>query len=194
LNVAPSPQTPDRRKDTVYKINMFLWCQYAWIAVLMLAFQVSKWEKSDMFPEGTVSCNIGLQIISSTPLIIYDAIFTFLLNSELKIGCNMVMSETMRRVARRNSRGAMVSSCVSLLNILSLAVRNKAGMPSEMCFGFCAIDVFVNIRTIQYVMNPRDSPKKGRGVGTTGIGLTTTGGNVQTHAGTSKTAWRTNEH
>ncbi|KAI9321374.1 hypothetical protein BX666DRAFT_1850776 [Dichotomocladium elegans] len=142
-----------RWQTTQYRIHMGMLCPYIGIFILMLIYR-----NNYILEDGT--CIIGLQPISSIPLMCYDFLLnlylTFLFVRPLiNASRNPVNSSDWKgsrlyRLTRRTVVSSAVCLTVSLVNILILAVSSgrERGL---VCLTMCTVDVTINVITIHWV-------------------------------------------
>ncbi|KAI7876894.1 hypothetical protein K492DRAFT_172144 [Lichtheimia hyalospora FSU 10163] len=138
-----------------YRFHLCLLCPYIGIFGLMVTFR-----NNLILEDGT--CIIGLQSISSIPLMCYDFLLnlylTFLfvkplVTSGLGQGHHNWRSTRLYKLTRRTVVASVVCLFVSLANILTLAIAqgHERGL---MCLSMCTADVTINVITVHWVTSP----------------------------------------
>jgi hypothetical protein len=143
-------KTPAQTRPTssLYVLNMILLLPYVAIVTLMVLYRIAEVGSDGM-------CRIGLRHASSIPLLVYDTLFSVysvavfvwpLFKSPTLAG-----SETLKRVAKKNIIGSVVSTVSSFINIFWLYYQKTH--TAEGCLLFCTVDVMVNVFVMNYLIN-----------------------------------------
>ncbi|KAJ8654373.1 hypothetical protein O0I10_009941 [Lichtheimia ornata] len=136
-----------------YRFHLCLLCPYIGIFVLMVTFR-----NNLILEDGT--CIIGLQSISSIPLMLLNLYLTFLFVKPLITsgighhgGHHNWRSTRLYKLTRRTVVASVVCLFVSLANILTLAIAqgHERGL---MCLSMCTADVTINVITVHWVTSP----------------------------------------
>ncbi|KAI8646690.1 hypothetical protein BD408DRAFT_409586 [Parasitella parasitica] len=140
-----------RLKTNQYRFHILLLCPYIIIAALMLSFR-------NIYLEPDGSCTIGLQLIASVPLLVYDFIFNFYLTWLFikplrKIGRNSRQdwkSSRLYKLSKRTLVASIVCLSVSFINVLFVVLTHghERGL---VCLTMCTVDVTVNVVTVHWV-------------------------------------------
>ncbi|OAD73357.1 hypothetical protein PHYBLDRAFT_181506 [Phycomyces blakesleeanus NRRL 1555(-)] len=141
----------ERWRSPTYIFHMCLLLPYVAIFTLMVYFKIASLDE-------TGACLIGLQIIASVPLLIYDFILStfmgFLFIKPLFIAGKNAHDDwrnsRLHGVAVRSFVATLVGLLVSFANILAL-VLFPYGVRDVICFTSCTIDVTINVITIHWV-------------------------------------------
>ncbi|CAM9686649.1 unnamed protein product, partial [Heterosigma akashiwo] len=141
-----------RPKDKRFILNMALLAPYGVVLILMLISFNGFHGKSHTYGDD-YDCYIGINKISSVPLVTYDTCFAFFLTVQflapLKEAQKKAANSSIKDTARRNMIGSTVATTVSFLNILSLAI-----FPAERafyCLTFCVIDTLTASMVVYYM-------------------------------------------
>mmetsp|Transcript_13036 Transcript_13036/g.20396 ORF Transcript_13036/g.20396 Transcript_13036/m.20396 type:complete len:179 (+) Transcript_13036:1-537(+) len=131
---------------------MALLAPYGVVLILMLISFNGFHGKSHTYGDD-YDCYIGINKISSVPLVTYDTCFAFFLTVQflapLKEAQKKAANSSIKDTARRNMIGSTVATTVSFLNILSLAI-----FPAERafyCLTFCVIDTLTASMVVYYM-------------------------------------------
>ncbi|KAI9314171.1 hypothetical protein BX666DRAFT_1863071 [Dichotomocladium elegans] len=141
-----------RFDSSQYRFHMILLCPYVGIFILMIIFR-----NNYLLEDGT--CIIGLQNISSIPLMVRNILLNlYLTYLFVKPLLNSTFTQTQRnwrqtrlyKLTRRTVVASIVCLLVSLANILTLAIAQgrERGL---MCLSMCTADVTINVITIHWV-------------------------------------------
>ncbi|KAI9016545.1 hypothetical protein CLU79DRAFT_763206 [Phycomyces nitens] len=140
-----------RMESWLYKLHLVFLTPYIAIFVLMLKFHTSELQE-----DGT--CIIGLQLIATAPLMVYDVLFnlymTILFLKPLftagKRSAPDWKASRLHSVARRTLVASIICLIVSFANILGLTLSNgrQRGL---LCLGCCALDVTISLITVHWV-------------------------------------------
>ncbi|CEG63636.1 hypothetical protein RMATCC62417_00751 [Rhizopus microsporus] len=153
-----------RLRTCQYRIHLLMLCPYGIILALMLSYRNIYLE-----PDGT--CTIGLQLIASVPLLVYDFLLNFyltwlfmspLMNVGMTSRTNWKKSR-LYKLARRTLVASIVSLLISFFNVL-VVVITKGHERGLVCLTMCTVDVTVNVVTVHWVTN-NNSSSKGRDQG-----------------------------
>ncbi|CAO3646676.1 unnamed protein product [Cunninghamella blakesleeana] len=134
-----------------YRYHMLLLTPYIGIFVIMILFH-NAW----LEPDGT--CIIGLQLVATVPLLLYDFIInlymTILFVRPLfKIDKTTQMDQQasrLKEVAKRTMVASVVCLIVSFANVAALTILNgiERGL---VCLTCCYMDVMINVVTVHFV-------------------------------------------
>ncbi|KAI8980811.1 hypothetical protein BDB01DRAFT_795686 [Pilobolus umbonatus] len=152
-----------RLKTSIYQIHLLLLCPYIIILALMLTYR-------NIYLEADGKCTIGLQLVASIPLLVYDFIFNLyltwlfmspLMNVGLTSRVNWKRSR-LYKLARRTLVASIVSLLISFANVLVVVITHghERGL---VCLTMCTLDVTVNVVTIHWVTTnntPKDKKDK----------------------------------
>ncbi|KAI9472409.1 MAG: hypothetical protein EXX96DRAFT_622586 [Benjaminiella poitrasii] len=140
-----------RLKNTRYKFHLILLCPYIIIFALMLTYR-------NIYLEPDGKCTIGLQLIASVPLLVYDFVFnlylTWLFMAPLmNIGFSSKSnwkSSRLYKLARRTLVASIVSLLISFANVLVVVITHghERGL---VCLTMCTLDVTINAVTVYWV-------------------------------------------
>ncbi|KAI8889174.1 hypothetical protein K501DRAFT_282373 [Backusella circina FSU 941] len=147
-----------RFKTMQYRIHILLLCPYIIIFALMLTYR-------NIYLEADGKCTIGLQLIASVPLLVYDFIFNLyltwlfmrpLLNVGMTSRANWKRSR-LYRLAKRTLVASVVSLLISFANVLVVVITqgHERGL---VCLTMCTVDVTANVVAVHWVTNNSVSP------------------------------------
>ncbi|GAA5810452.1 hypothetical protein MFLAVUS_003873 [Mucor flavus] len=141
---------------------------------LIIALYLLSWAFTFIFHIAEIQengvCIIGLELIASIPLLIYDFVFNTymtilfikpLMKSEdgTQVGWK---ASRLHDVARRTLVASIVALLVSFANILTLTIFNGRER-GVLCLTCCTVDVTINVATIHWVTANRGKKiKKGQ--------------------------------
>ncbi|CEG78531.1 hypothetical protein RMATCC62417_13125 [Rhizopus microsporus] len=140
-----------RLRTCQYRVHLLMLCPYGIILALMLSYRNIYLE-----PDGT--CTIGLQLIASVPLLVYDFLLNFyltwlfmspLMNVGMTSRANWKKSR-LYKLARRTLVASIVSLLISFFNVL-VVVITKGHERGLVCLTMCTVDVTVNVVTVHWV-------------------------------------------
>ncbi|KAI7900352.1 uncharacterized protein BX663DRAFT_518362 [Cokeromyces recurvatus] len=148
-----------RFKTCQYKAHIGLLCPYIIIFVLMLTYR-------NIYLESDGKCTIGLQLVASVPLLVYDFILNLyltwlfmapLMNVGLSSKVNWKRSK-LYRVARHTLVASIVSLLISFVNVLVVVITHghERGL---VCLTMCTLDVTINAVTVYWVTTNRRTNK-----------------------------------
>ncbi|KAI8095196.1 hypothetical protein BDF21DRAFT_328569 [Thamnidium elegans] len=151
-----SASRESRWKTKSYRFHMALMTPYVGILTLMLIFHIAEIQENGV-------CIIGLELIASIPLLIYDFVFNTymtilfikpLMKSEdgTRVGWK---ASRLHDVARRTLVASVVALLVSFANILTLTIFNGRER-GVLCLTCCTVDVTINVATIHWVKIPTE--------------------------------------
>ncbi|KAI9278016.1 hypothetical protein BY458DRAFT_503523 [Sporodiniella umbellata] len=155
-------RTP-RLQTIQYKVHLVMLCPYVVIFALMLSYR-------NIYLESDGSCTIGLKLIASIPLLVYDFLLNFYLtwlfmapltNVGLTTKANWRKSR-LYRLARRTLVASIVSLLISFINVL-VVVITKGHERGLVCLTMCTVDVTVNVVTVHWVTNNRTRTRQDNG-------------------------------
>ncbi|KAG0224921.1 hypothetical protein BGX31_007822, partial [Mortierella sp. GBA43] len=139
-----------RKSFQLYKVNLGLMVPFIGIVVLMIYYRIAA-----VNDDG--ECRIGLPLVASLPLILYDMFLsswlTLLFIRPLMDSRSMLQGPSkgrLRQVARRTFIGAVIALLLSAANIFTLVYfqGNERGL---ICLSSCTADVTLNAITIHWV-------------------------------------------
>ncbi|KAI8984387.1 hypothetical protein BDF20DRAFT_911489 [Mycotypha africana] len=138
-----------------YRIHLTMLCPYIIIFALMLTYR-------NIYLEADGKCTIGLQLIASVPLLVYDSILNFYLTllfmlPLMSIGLNSKANwkkSKLYRLAQRTLVASIVSLIISFANVL-VVVITRGHERGLVCLTMCTVDVTVNAITIYWVTTHR---------------------------------------
>ncbi|KAI8643101.1 hypothetical protein BD408DRAFT_442976 [Parasitella parasitica] len=149
-----------RLKTWSYRIHLAMLCPYIIIFALMLTYR-------NIYLEADGKCTIGLQLIASIPLLVYDFIFNLyltwlfmapLMNIGLTSRANWKRSR-LYKLARRTLVASVVSLLISFANVL-VVVITKGHERGLVCLTMCTVDVTINAVTVHWVTTNKKSVVK----------------------------------
>ncbi|EIE91814.1 hypothetical protein RO3G_16525 [Rhizopus delemar RA 99-880] len=137
---------------------------YAWLIerihlVTALSFR-------NIYLESDGTCTIGLQLIASIPLLVYDFFLNFyltwlfmspLMNVGMTTRANWRKTR-LYKLARRTLVASIVSLLISFINVL-VVVITKGHERGLVCLTMCTVDVTVNVVTVHWVTINKSSNK-----------------------------------
>ncbi|KAL7309903.1 hypothetical protein PS15m_010726 [Mucor circinelloides] len=149
-----------RLKTNSYRIHLTMLCPYIIIFALMLIYR-------NIYLEADGKCTIGLQLIASIPLLVYDFILNLyltwlfmapLMNIGLTSRANWKRSR-LYRLARRTLVASVVSLLISFANVLFVVV-SKGHQRGLVCLTMCTVDVTINAVTVYWVTTNKNGGGK----------------------------------
>ncbi|CAO3656046.1 unnamed protein product [Mucor fragilis] len=149
-----------RLKTNSYRIHLIMLCPYIIIFALMLIYR-------NIYLEADGKCTIGLQLIASIPLLVYDFILNLyltwlfmapLMNIGLTSRANWKRSR-LYRLARRTLVASVVSLLISFANVLFVVVT-KGHQRGLVCLTMCTVDVTINAVTVYWVTTNKNGGGK----------------------------------
>ncbi|KAK4513668.1 uncharacterized protein ATC70_005672 [Mucor velutinosus] len=149
-----------RLKTNSYRIHLTMLCPYIIIFALMLIYR-------NIYLEADGKCTIGLQLIASIPLLVYDFILNLyltwlfmapLMNIGLTSRANWKRSR-LYRLARRTLVASVVSLLISFANVLFVVVT-KGHQRGLVCLTMCTVDVTINAVTVYWVTTNKNGGGK----------------------------------
>ncbi|CAO0791822.1 unnamed protein product [Mucor circinelloides] len=149
-----------RLKTKSYRIHLTMLCPYIIIFALMLIYR-------NIYLEADGKCTIGLQLIASIPLLVYDFILNLyltwlfmapLMNIGLTSRANWKRSR-LYRLARRTLVASVVSLLISFANVLFVVV-SKGHQRGLVCLTMCTVDVTINAVTVYWVTTNKNGGGK----------------------------------
>ncbi|KAI8335240.1 hypothetical protein EDC96DRAFT_579134 [Choanephora cucurbitarum] len=153
-----------RLKTRQYRFHLVLLCPFIIIFALMLTYR-------NIYLETDGKCTIGLQLVASVPLIVYDFVLNLyltwlfmapLMNIGLTSRSNWKRSR-LYKLARRTMVASIVSLLISFANVL-VVVITKGHERGLVCLTMCTVDVTINAVTVYWVTtNHKDSNKGDQG-------------------------------
>ncbi|KAG0745676.1 hypothetical protein G6F57_005897 [Rhizopus arrhizus] len=158
IHLVTAVKTP-RLKTNQYRFHLFLLTPYIIILVLMLSFR-------NIYLESDGTCTIGLQLIASIPLLVYDFFLNFyltwlfmspLMNVGMTTRANWRKTR-LYKLARRTLVASIVSLLISFINVL-VVVITKGHERGLVCLTMCTVDVTVNVVTVHWVTINKSSKK-----------------------------------
>ncbi|KAI9311676.1 hypothetical protein BX666DRAFT_2031828 [Dichotomocladium elegans] len=145
-----------RLKTFQYKLLLCLLLPYIVIFIFTLVFKNITIEE-----DGT--CIIGIQLIASVPVLIYDILFssylTWLFVRPLVTSFNLTNTSggkavwdksRLYKLTRRTLASSSVCLTVTFLNALSIVIT-KGQQRGLVCLTMCTIDVTINVITVHWV-------------------------------------------
>ncbi|GAA5814572.1 hypothetical protein MFLAVUS_008071 [Mucor flavus] len=156
IHLVTAVKTP-RFKTCIYKFHLILLCPYIIIFALMLTFR-------NIYLEPDGKCTIGLQLIASVPLLVYDFLLNLyltwlfmapLMNVGLTSRANWKRSR-LYKLARRTLVSSIVSLLISFANVLVVVITHghERGL---VCLTMCTVDVTINAVVVHWVTTNRNS-------------------------------------
>ncbi|KAF7729621.1 hypothetical protein EC973_003994 [Apophysomyces ossiformis] len=151
-----------RLKTCQYRIHICMLFPYVIIFVLMLSFR-------NIYLEDDGKCTIGLQLIASVPLLVYDFIFnmylTWLFMRPLMNVGRYTRGDWKRsrlyRLARRTFVASVVCLLISFVNVF-VVVYTHGHERGLVCLTMCTVDVTVNVVTVHWVTTSKGNSGSGR--------------------------------
>ncbi|KAL9539899.1 hypothetical protein MBANPS3_009996 [Mucor bainieri] len=169
-----------RLKTNSYRLHLVMLCPYIIIFALMVCVpQVPSTTTREMthlymqliyrniYLEADGKCTIGLQLIASVPLLVYDFILNLyltwlfmapLMNIGLTSRANWKRSR-LYRLARRTLVASVVSLLISFANVLFVVVT-KGHQRGLVCLTMCTVDVTINAVTVYWVTTNKNGGGK----------------------------------
>ncbi|KAI8337801.1 hypothetical protein BD560DRAFT_28042 [Blakeslea trispora] len=141
-----------RLKTCQYRFHLVLLCPFVIIFALMLTYR-------NIYLEADGKCIIGLQLVASVPLIVYDFVLnlylTWLFMAPLMnvglISRNNWRRSRLYKLARRTMVASIVSLLISFANVL-VVVITKGHERGLVCLTMCTVDVTINAVTVYWVI------------------------------------------
>lgn len=155
-------RTP-RFKTFQYRLHLVMLCPYIAIFALMLSFR-------NIYLEPNGTCTIGLQLIASIPLLVYDFLLNFYLtwlfmSPLMNVGLTSKASwkkSRLYKLARRTLVASIVSLLISFINV-TVVVITKGHERGLVCLTMCTVDVTVNVVTVHWVTNNKSTSQLDNG-------------------------------
>lgn len=159
IHLVTAVKTP-RLKTNQYRFHLVLLLPYIIILVLMLTYR-------NIYLEEDGKCTIGLQLVASVPLLVYDFIFNFyltwlfmapLMSVGLTSRANWKRSR-LYKLARRTLVASIVSLLISFANVLVVVITHghERGL---VCLTMCTLDVTINAVVVHWVTTNQGSKSK----------------------------------
>ncbi|ORZ02838.1 hypothetical protein BCR43DRAFT_449882 [Syncephalastrum racemosum] len=140
-----------RLESWQYRFHLLLLCPFVGIAVLMLIYR-----NTYIRPNG--DCVIGLKLIASIPVVIYDFFLNLYLSilfliPLMRVSLRSRAEWTRKRLYKftvRSLIASVICLCVSFTNAF-VVVITRGEMRGLMCLTMCTCDVTINVIAIHYV-------------------------------------------